>query len=75
MIKVKYNGDVEKVKTEYPCLKISKEDGRIVLFTGPNVGYEIFGGNNPYKFLEYATNWAELYFKLCTGTLELSNDL
>ena len=71
MIKVNCKDSNEPVKEKYPCLKRSINYGRIVLFSGPEIGYELKG---PTAFC-YAETWAEKDFKLYTGTIELSNEL
>ena len=74
MIKVTYRPGIEPVKEEYPCLKKSGYYNRIVLFTGPQKGYELAGGELTVKF-HYSESWSEEDFRPYTGTIELSNEL
>ena len=76
MIKVERKGGyVRERRGVYPCLKISNEDKRIVLFIGPKTGYEIFAETEPHGFLDYCTYWDEELFYIYDGFIELSNDL
>lgn len=59
---------------EYPCLKLSREDGIIVLFSAPKTGMVVCNNGN-YQTGYYSTSWAENdLFILFAGTLELSNN-
>ena len=75
MIKVTCKDGSKPVKREYPCLKMANT-GRIVVFTGPNTGYELVGtpGDKP-MFLYYSDRWNEAIYRPYPGTIELSNEL
>ena len=74
MIKVTCKDSTEPVKSEYPCLKVSRYYKRIVLFTAPKTGYELEGGKFTTRF-HHSECWEEGDFQPYTGTIELSNEL
>ena len=75
MVKVNRVDSIVVSKESYPCLKIHEEDGRIVLFTGSNTGYELCSNNHPKGFLYCGEDWVESMFVLYHGTIELTNNL
>jgi len=75
MIKINRSNKTVVLKESYPCLKISHNQSRIVLFTGPKTGYEMCSEWGKYGFLDYDKTWPEESFTLYNGTIELTNDL
>jgi len=58
-------------KSSYPCLKIHKT-GCVVLFTQVNVGVVVKEGTLDHLG-KFSDSFAEAYFNIFNGTIELSN--
>ena len=62
------------VKDEYPCLKVSKNTGNIVLFIASKTGVVVSVVNDFWELGEYSDGFAENDFTPFTGSITLSND-
>ncbi len=58
----------------YPCLKIWRKDGTIVLFTKPNTGIPVVNGEiwQGHR-AKIHKNWHEENFEIFVGEITLSN--
>ena len=72
MIDVKLKGKQAEDETGYPCLKISKRTGRVILFLGPKRGLQI-KSNMGKSNLCFDSNWVESEFQPYPGIIELQN--
>ena len=75
MIDVKCKDDDSKTeeKNIYPCLKICRNSGRIVLFVAPKDGYQLSCETEACDLLHHSTMWTEDLYTLYPGTIELKN--
>jgi hypothetical protein len=62
------------VKDTYPCLKVSKNTGNIVLFIASKTGVVVSVVNDFWELGEYSDGLAENDFTPFTGSITLSND-
>jgi len=73
-MKVEVNETPVEQKSEYPCLKVSKNTGNIVLFIGVKTGIVVSAHNDMWEIGEYSYDFAEHLFTPFTGSITLSND-
>ena len=74
MIDVTLQDKQIKEESEYPCLKICKSNGRIILFVAPREGFELVGGKSPNTSnSRYSTAWDEAQLQPYNGVIEIQN--
>lgn len=64
----------EKETPEYPCLKVSKNTGNIVLFIASKTGIVVSVVSDLWELGDYSDAFAENDFTPFTGSITLSND-
>jgi len=64
----------KETPVKYPCLKVSKNTGNIVLFIGEKTGIVVSAHNDMWEIGEYSVGFAENDFTPFTGSITLSND-
>lgn len=71
-MKSEIRGYTVAVKSNYPCLKIAKDSGRIVLFTEPRTGMQVnTAEKGTYKMGRYCVDWWERDFELLPDNCEV----
>ncbi len=74
MIDVTLKDKQIKKELEYPCLKICKPTGRIVLFVAPKEGFELVSRISPStSSSRYSTTWDEAQLQPYNGVIEIQN--
>lgn len=64
-----------KEAPEYPCFKMSLNDGTIVLFTSKNTGIVVCQGRIEYDVVgRVCDDWAESHFVPFYGIITVSKD-
>ena len=71
MINVKCKDDNPKNKSIYPCIKISRITGEVVLFSDKRVGHVLKSEVLPP--MHFSQFWKMDDFEKYTGTIELRN--
>lgn len=65
----------KKVSPRYPHLGIYGPTGLVVLFSGPNIGTCVVGGDDSdHRVGEHSEEWTESVFERLDGVVELRND-
>ncbi len=73
-MKVEINETPTQENAEYPCLKVGKRTGVVVLFTDKRKGTVVFEGNKIYELGFHSEVWNEENFTSYNGSITLSND-
>lgn len=65
-------GPKPEPKPEFPCLRVSKTCGQVVLFSAPHKGIVVHQGGG-YVISYSSDSWDDYSFTPFTGKVELSN--
>ena len=73
-MKATTNVTKKKPETKYPCIKQSRLNGTIILFTAHNEGVILEAGDSLCEAGEFSESWNESVFDFFDGTITLEND-
>lgn len=59
--------------TEYPCLKMRPQNGRVVLFVAPRTGICVNGGSFALNVGKFHASWEEGYYVPYFGSVTFTS--